>query len=131
VQLCPWWPALLQHAEKRLEVRLLVGREVRLEDQVEELYRVGEREQASVVQVRRGVFDPAQRKRLDGPVGRRHRTANQTRGVETSGLQIVHGIVSVVRRRMTARAPRLADKQVLPALLRGRSLPRIELAEDV
>jgi len=50
------------------------------------------------------------------------------RFVKAFGLQIVREVVGVIGRRVTLRAARLAEEQLLPVKLGGVRLPGIELA---
>src|SRR5437588_12422503 len=58
----------LQLPQERDEVLLLFCRQLRLEDQVEELDRVLQRQQSAVVKVRRRLLDAAQRSGLHRPL---------------------------------------------------------------
>src|ERR1019366_6714234 len=100
----------------------------RLGDQIKELHRVFERQQPPVVHVGRRLLDPPQRERLDRAVGGGHHAIDYSWLIKTLRLQIVHGVVGIVRRWMTQPALCLAEKQSLPAQFHLRSASRIQHA---
>jgi hypothetical protein len=95
---------------------------MRAKDQVEELDRVLQRQQALVMQVGRVVFDAAQRKGFDRPVPDHHHAVYHHRLEEALGLEVVHQVVGVEGRLMAARALALADEDLLAPHLCGRCL---------
>ena len=68
---------------------------------------------------------------LIGPSADGHPAVDHLRLEEPLGLQIVHGVVGIVGRRMAHGAFGLAEEQLLAAHFRSRCLCRIEHAEDV
>ena len=71
---------------------------------------------------------PRKRKRLDGAIRARHASIDHPRRVKALHLQIVHGIVRVIRRLMALGAGRFAEEEVLPALFRRGGFLRVHLA---
>src|SRR5262245_23854287 len=72
----PWEPPRgpghrvpLQLAHKGDQSRLLPRRQLHAENEVEELHRILQGEQPPIVQVGRGILDPAQGEGLDRPLG--------------------------------------------------------------
>src|ERR1700675_2646281 len=61
-------PRRSEGAKERDQIALLLGGQFRAEHQIEELDRIIERQQATVVQVGRRILDPAQREGLHGSV---------------------------------------------------------------
>src|SRR5690606_30808693 len=101
---------------ERRQRGLLLRGQPQLQDQVEELDGVLQREAATVVQVRRAVLDAAQGERLDRP--------DRRLASEPLDAQIVHLVVEVVGRRVAGRARALAEEDLLAAdLLLGRLAP--------
>src|SRR5688572_13442262 len=94
-------PRRSQRAQEHHDVRFFSGGEFGLEDEVEELDRVFQREQTSVVQVGWRLFDSAQGKRLDGSICTSFATVDGALGEEPFDLQIVHGQVGIIWRHMT------------------------------
>src|SRR4029077_10274877 len=90
--------------------------------QVEELDGVLEGQQAAIMQVRRTVLDPAQREALDRAVAR-------LTWQKALNMQIVHLVVEVEGRRVTRRALRLAEEQLLAAQLALGRLLRVEATQ--
>jgi hypothetical protein len=72
----------LQGGHKGHQVFLLWLAELQLQHQVKELDRIVERQQAVIVQVRRGIFDATQGEGLDGPIGTDHAPVHHLRLVE-------------------------------------------------
>src|SRR5450631_149684 len=87
-----------QRPHERHQVLLLLRIQLQFQDEVEELHRVLQRQQAVVVQVRRRVLDAAEREGLYRTVGRRRATVNRDLLEESLHLQVVHEVVGVVRR---------------------------------
>src|SRR5579872_945205 len=82
-----------QAAQERHQVGLLYLRQLQLQDEVEELDGVLQRQAAAVVQVGRAVLDPTEREALDGAVAR---LALE----EALQAQVVHLVVEVERGRV-------------------------------
>src|SRR5262245_20147754 len=99
----------LQNTHEGDEVLLLVRRQSQLKDHVEELNCVFKGGQATVVEVRWRILDATQREGFH--------PAFSTPGVEVLKPQIVHLIVSVVRRRMTCAAICFAEEKLFPSQL--------------
>src|SRR5947207_5174430 len=79
-----WDPSFTQSesAQEGHQVLLLRRGQLVGEDEVEELDRILEREEPTIVEIGRRVLDPAQREGLDRPVGARHCAVDQYRLVE-------------------------------------------------
>src|ERR1700704_4323210 len=80
----------LELTHERHERRLLLRVELELEDQIEELHRVLQREQAAVMEIRWRFLDAAQGERFDWPLRGRHEAVDRLRLVETIDLQVMH-----------------------------------------
>src|SRR5262249_6640260 len=106
-----------QRLHERDDVLLLLLVQLQPEDQVEVLNRVVERQQTTVMQVRRRILDAAKWARLGDSAGYGVAAGYQLSAIELLGLQVVHQIIRVERRLVTGRALRLAEEQFLPALL--------------
>ncbi len=119
---------LSERLQKHHQILLLLVAQPRSEYEIEELDRIVQRQKTSIVQVGGRVLDPSQRERLDLPVGNGHVIADQAWLEEPSGLQIVHRVVRVIRRRVTSRALSLSKEERLSSHLLGRRFLRIELA---
>src|SRR5437773_349076 len=124
------WGAALQGFQERHQILLLLCRQVRLQDQVEELHGVVEREEPAVVEIGRRLLDPAQREGLDGTVARSHSSVDVLRLEEALQLEVVHRVVGVVRRYVAGGALGLAEEDRLPPHLRLAGLAWVELAVD-
>ena len=121
----------LQRAKERDQVGLLLVSQLCAEHQIEELDGVFEREQAVVVQIRRRIFDAAQREGLDGAVGAGLATVNHLLVEEALDAQVVHGVVGVIGRRVAGGTLGLAKEERLSAQLVKGSVPAIvELVID-
>src|SRR6266446_2382959 len=107
------------------------GANLDAERQIEELNRIIERQQATVVQVGRRIFDTAQLEGLDGSVADCIHAVNHLRLEEALGLEIVHQVVGVVGGGVAGAALSLTEEDILPPQLSGRGFARIELAEHV
>src|SRR6266508_4111706 len=110
-------PGGSEGTEERDEILLLLIGEPDPQHEIEELHCVLEGEEAAVVQVRRRVLDPAQRKRLDRPIHCRHAPVERARREESLRAEIVHQVVGVVRRRVADGALPLAEEHRLAPLL--------------
>src|SRR5882757_6530325 len=121
----------LKGSEECNEVLLLVAGQLRAKDQVEELDRVVQRQQTTVMHVRRGVLDAAQWERLDRPIPCFPQTVDHGRLEKALDLEIVHQVIGVVRRGVAGTALALAEEDLLPAQLGGGGLAWIELSEHV
>src|ERR1700674_7437 len=124
-------PRRSEGAKERDQVALLLAGQFGAEHQIEELNRIIERQQASVVQVGRRILDTAQREGLDGSIPDFIQAIDHLRLEESLGLEIVHQVVRVVRRRVAAAALAFAKENLLTAYLGLRCLAQIELPEDV
>src|SRR4051795_12541715 len=112
---------------------LLFLRQLEAEHQVEEFDRVGERQQAAVVEVRRRILDAAQRQGLDRAIRDNGEVVhNQTRGIKALQLQVMHIVVEKRQlRHMTCGAAPLAHEDLLAGQLLLAGLGRIKLAERI
>ena len=118
------WATLEPHALKlahvRDEVGLLLLAQLRAQHEVEELDGVLQRQQATIVKVRRAVLDAAQRERLHRPIA----------GLvdEAFKLQIVHLVISEGHPGVAGGALALAREDLLAAQLTLARLVRIQPA---
>src|SRR6478736_450377 len=119
-----------KRVQERPQVGLLACRQLCPEDQIEKLDRVVECEQTTIVEVRRRVLDAAQREGLDRTFGGRQNSVDGSVAEEALELEIVQGVVGVIRRRMARRALALVEEHVLTAQFLGARLVRIELAVE-
>src|SRR5690606_20767894 len=112
---------------------LLPLRQIHAENQVEELDRVGERQQAAVVQIGRRVLYAAQGEGLDRAVRHDGEIVDDLlRLVEPFELQIVHIVVHERRlRNVTFRAAAFAQKHALALELDLARLGRIQPAARI
>src|SRR5262245_31465003 len=122
----------LQLTQEGDQVALFVGGQLGLQDQVEKLDGVFQGKQAAVMKVRRRFLDAAQAEILDRALGSGFHAVDHLRLEETLDLQVVHGIVGVIRSRVARGALRLAEEQRLPLHFRGllAELSGIQLAVD-
>src|SRR3984893_7365046 len=121
----------LKRAKELQQVLFFRRRQVGAEDQVEKLDRIVQRQEPPVVQVGWRVLDAAQGKRLDRPVGASQHAVDHLGLVEALHLQIVHGIVGIVGRRVAGRALPFTKKDFLAAELGRSRFCRVELPVDV
>ena len=77
------------------------------------------------MEIGRRIFDPAQRKCFDWPIRTGHPSMNHPRLKKPLHLQVVHRIVRVIRRSMTAHALCLANEQRLSPAFRDCGLLQI------
>ena len=103
---------------ERYQILLLLRIEFQLKNKIEELDGVLERKKAAVVQIRRAVFNPPQRERLDRP--------NTGFLQEALQMQVVHLMVEVEGRGVTACALPFAEEHLLAAPFAFGRLTRIE-----
>jgi len=113
------------------QIRLLFFRQLHAEHQVEELNRIFQRQQPTIVHVRRRVLDAPQSEGLDRAVARGHAAIDHLRLEEAFGLEVVHRVIGVVRGGMTLRTACLAREQLFATQLRFGCLGLVELAEHV
>src|SRR5450631_3647872 len=106
-----------QRPHERHQVLLLLRIQLQFQNEIEELHRVLQRQQAVVVQVRRRVLDAAKRKGLDGAVGRRLAAVDRDLLEESLDLEVVHEVVGVVRRGVASGALALPEEDFLAAHL--------------
>src|SRR5947207_15980613 len=106
-----WEPPFTQSESAQEGHQILLLRRGQLvgEDEVEELDRILEREEPTIVEIGRRVLNPAQREGLDRPVGARHCAVDQYRLVEALGVQIVNEVVGIVGPRLAGAALPVAD----------------------
>src|SRR5216683_6741480 len=124
-------PDPLKGSEECDEVLLLGPGQLRAKDQVEELDCVVQRQQTTVMHVRRRVLDAAQRERLDRPVPCFPRAVDHRRLEKALDLEIVHQVIGVVGRGVAGTALALAEEDLLPAQLGGGGFAWVELSQHV
>src|SRR5713226_1327014 len=93
----------LQLAHEGHKRRLLPRRQLHAENEVEELDRILQRQEAPVVQIWRRVLDPPKGEGLDGALSVDPLIVDRARLVEAFDPQIVHLVVEVRRGGMTRR----------------------------
>ena len=112
---------LLQLAHEGDEVLLLLRSELQLENDVEELHSVFERQQSAIVQIRRTVFDASKCKGLD-------RAIPWLVPEKALDMQVVHLVVEIEWRCVTTGTLALSEENFFAANFAFRRFRPVETA---
>ena len=107
------------------QLALLLAGQLRLQNEVEELDRVFQGQQAPIVEVRGRFLDAAEREGLDRPLDGRHHAVDRLGLVEAIDHQVMHRIIGVIRGGVAGGALGLPKEKLLPTHLVAL---RVELA---
>src|ERR1700692_3088323 len=103
-----------QSTHKRNQILLLLVSQLCAQHEVKVFHGVIQRQQSSVMHIRRRVLDATEREGLDSAVARHHHTVHHMLLVEALRLQVVHSGVCEIWARVALSASAFAEEDLLP-----------------